>query len=198
MKCYDAVNARNLVQFNPPCILYPIDGQYAWSEEDLALFPNAKRISYSVANNRADVADIEPGAMTFDQWRQGLQRVGYFSRSRLAQARQIFPSRSYFVADYTGIEPTTFEPNVVGYQYLNTTTYDESVVLDSFWFPSILEEEMDNLIILRNTTTNKEVLWNVVTGKMYVNQGASDMANWVANGVKVQNLADTAFTDIVG
>src|ERR1700744_2245309 len=82
---WDGVNsdARYIKSIIKPgdLIAYYIDGAFAWTPAEIALFPNNIHVTITVLGNPADVADCETGDMTpasAANWGRDQRNKGYY------------------------------------------------------------------------------------------------------------------------
>jgi len=126
-----------------------LNGLYAWSYADWALFPDAEHVTISVtaAANEGDVLDVESGDASPDQsagWiamrkAAGLYRPTIYTSLSQVPAVRVGTGRfvlgsdySLWVADYDGSTSLPYELSAAK-QYEDTANYDVSVVYDDGW-----------------------------------------------------------------
>lgn len=150
-KMYDGINtdARRIKELIKPgdLVAYYIDGRYAWSEEEIAFFPNNEHVTITVLGNPADVADCETGDLTpksAAEWVVRQRHHGYFrptiyrSLSVMRDIRQstgpLIMGKDWdsWVADYDN-DPNPDYSGEAAKQYRSTNDYDESEVYDDLW-----------------------------------------------------------------
>jgi len=125
-----------------------LNGRYAWSQEDWALFPHATHVEITVSNrNMGDVLDVEQGDATpaeAEGWIAMRKAAGYWMPTiycslAVAPAVRVGTGKyvlgkdySIWIADYDGSTASVY-PMSVAKQYKDTSAYDVSVVYDSGW-----------------------------------------------------------------
>lgn len=148
---YDGVNtdARTISRLAKPgdLVAYYIDGEFAWTPEEIALFQYNSHVTITVLGNPADVADCETGDMTPESaanWVRQRRAAGYFrptvyrSLSLMGDIRSatgdLVMGKDWdsWVADYDN-SPGAVYPGSIAKQYRSVTDYDESVVFDDGW-----------------------------------------------------------------
>jgi hypothetical protein len=148
---YDGVNtdAATIKKIIEPgdVVLYYIDGLYAWSAAEIALFPHNLHVTITVLGGNADVADCETGDLTPEQaaaWVIKRKAAGYDrptiyrSLAGMPDIRKATGSLimgkdwDAFVADYDRV-PTQVYPGAVAKQYRSTAGYDVSEIYDDAW-----------------------------------------------------------------
>jgi hypothetical protein len=124
-----------------------VDGEFAWSPEDWARFPNSThvRIACFATTNDGEVLDVEPGNATPAEsvdWvlmrrQAGADPTVYMNTSTWPAVRAAFQARDvqephYWVAQYDGI--AILPAGAIAKQYYNSDSagYDLSVVAD-YW-----------------------------------------------------------------
>jgi hypothetical protein len=150
---YDGINsdARAIARIIKPGegVAYYIDGRYAWSGADIALFPDNFHVTITVLGNAADVADCETGDMTPAEaaaWVGRQRNAGYFrptvyrSLAVMDDIRKATGSLvmgqdwDSWVADYDN-DPKQVYPGAAAHQYRSTFDKDiSSVFLDGWPF----------------------------------------------------------------
>lgn len=141
---YDSVSAYRI----PPDALIVagyVDGDYAWTEEEWALFPDIPHVRLAVFSDTDDgnCADVESRDQTPTSvvgWVQRRRAAGvdpsvYCGFSNWAEVRQAFndagePEPHYWVAGWNGQQ--SIPDGAVAHQYTDGGDYDSSVVAD-FW-----------------------------------------------------------------
>jgi hypothetical protein len=128
-------------------VAYYIDGWFAWTPEDIALFPHNQHITITVLGNPADVADCESGDMTVDEsvrWLERQKAAGYLrptiyrSLSGMADLRKatgnmiLCKDWDAWVADYDNSVEAVY-PGAAAKQYRSTDDYDVSSIYDDSW-----------------------------------------------------------------
>lgn len=150
---YDGINSLAPVIHadfpNAAMVAGYINGIYAWSQSDWDLFPNAVHVEVTVtaSANAGDVLDVENGDTAPAQtagWIAQRKASGYYrptiycSLAAVPAVRQgtgkyvLGTDYDLWVADYDGSTSDVY-PVAVAKQYLNTNSYDESVVYDAAW-----------------------------------------------------------------
>lgn len=155
---YDGINslAHGIAQQFPHAEIVAgyVDGEYAWSADEWALFPNASKVEISVnaANKTGDVLDVERGDATPAQahdWIIARRAAGYdrptiycsyalVPQVRL-ETRELALGVDYdiWVARWDNVQnPPPMPGPTATYaakQYQTTTGYDLSVVYDDGW-----------------------------------------------------------------
>lgn len=116
-RMYDSTNPHAIPR-DAEMILWYNDGIYAWDPLEVAMFPNAVKVSCSaVGAAQADVYDVEPGCiwpiervgpLVKRDWGQGLLPTVYLNRRNHWQAARDYFRRTYgrepqwHVAEYDG------------------------------------------------------------------------------------------------
>lgn len=116
-RMYDSTNPHAIPR-DAEMILWYNDGLYAWDPLEVAMFPNAVKVSCSaVGAAQADVYDVEPGCiwpiervgpLVKRDWDQGLLPTVYLNRRNHWQAARDYFRRTYgrepqwHVAEYDG------------------------------------------------------------------------------------------------
>ena len=130
-------------------VAYYIDGGYAWSAPDTALFPHAVRVQIAVfaSTSAGDVIDCETGDATPEQaaaWVRARKAAGYWrptiycSLDTVPAVRQatgdLVLARDYdiWVADYDDTVAPAY-PLCAAKQYRDTAGWDVSAVYDDGW-----------------------------------------------------------------
>lgn len=126
-----------------------INGLYAWSDANWALFPRSEHVTISITAraNAGDVLDVETGDAAPDQtagWIAMRKAAGLW-RPTVYCSRDVVPAvrigtgkwvlgRDYdlWVADYTG-QPHQAYPGCAATQYESTPGWDASLVHDPGW-----------------------------------------------------------------
>lgn len=150
-------DAAGIARLSPQMVAYYVDGRFAWSQAEIALFPHASHVTISAlgGDTAADVVDCEAGDTTPDSaaaWVRKRRAAGYHrptvycSRSVIPAVRKATGSlvlgRDYDIwcADYTGTahQVTSSVPGGVtaacaATQYKSTPGYDMSAVYDDGW-----------------------------------------------------------------
>ena len=147
---YDGTRPE-LIPAHAEGIMYYADGDFAWTKEDLARFPKARRRAITVLNNpHANIADVEKGNMVpsdcpgfLAAWRhehaRGLPGTIYCSRDTLAEVQAVCHGLEYSVwlATLDGTIPTSIKGGgtLVAVQYEGglTAEYDVSALLNDTW-----------------------------------------------------------------
>jgi hypothetical protein len=125
-----------------------LNGRYAWSQQDWALFPHADHVTVTVSNrNMGDVLDVETGDATPSQtagWIAMRKAAGLFRPTIYCSLATVPAVRvgtgSYvlgedydlWVADYDGSQESPC-PLAVAKQYEDASAFDVSVVYDDAW-----------------------------------------------------------------
>lgn len=148
---YDAIKAlAHTIPSNAQAVAGYVDGLYAWTDAEWALFPNALKVRIAVfsTTNDGDVLDSEPGNGTPAQavdWvlmrrAAGKDPIVYCNELnysyglpalRLAFQQRGVPDPHYWVSNYDGI--ATIPAGLLGKQYTDNppdNNYDTSVMLD--------------------------------------------------------------------
>lgn len=130
------------IPLDTPVVAGYVDGFYAWSTADWALFPHAIRLTIATrSSNQADILDVENGNATPSEaagWVDRFDRPNrrrptiYCSRSAWPQVRWALGAR---VVDYwiSTLDGTQDVPGAVAVQYIDVGSYDESIILDTSW-----------------------------------------------------------------
>lgn len=148
---YDGINtdAATIAKIIKPGdgVMYYIDGKYAWTAAEIAMFPHNWHVSVTVLGSNADVADCETGDLTPQQaaaWVVKQKAAGYWrptiyrELSAMADIRKstgtLIMGKDWdaFVADYD-LVTTQVYAGAVAKQYKSTAGYDVSEVYDSSW-----------------------------------------------------------------
>jgi hypothetical protein len=148
---YDGINsdAKAIAKIIQPGngIMYYTDGKYAWTAEEIALFPSNFHVTVTVLGGNADVCDCETGDMTVEEavaWVIKQKAAGYDrptiyrSLSGMQDIRnatgKLIMGKDWdaFVADYDRTQTNVYVGEAAK-QFVNTATYDESVVYDDAW-----------------------------------------------------------------
>jgi hypothetical protein len=154
---YDGINALapGIARLNPAMVAGYLDGAYAWSDADWALFPHANKveITISASVNAGDVLDVENGDAKPSQaagWIAMRKAAGYY-RPTIYCSRSVIPAvragtgkyvlgKDYdiWVADYTGAAHEVTAPGLpsvvcAATQYESTPNWDVSMVYDAGW-----------------------------------------------------------------
>lgn len=129
-----------------------VDGLYAWSPDDWALFPNSTHVRIAVfsTTNDGHVLDVENGDATPAQsvdWVLMRRAAGadpsiYCNTSTWPAVRAAFKARAvdephYWVAQYDGIQ--IVPAGAIAKQFTDAGQYDRSIVAD-YW-PGVDEEQ---------------------------------------------------------
>jgi len=150
-------DAAGIARLSPQMVAYYVNGRYAWSAAQIAMFPHANHVTISVtaSADAGDVLDVETGDATPAQaegWIAKRKAAGlyrptiYCSRSTIPAVRAgtgsyvLGKDYDIWVADYTGT-PHVVASSVVGgvtaicaaTQYENTANWDVSAVYDDGW-----------------------------------------------------------------
>lgn len=148
---YDGINtdAKKIKEVIKPgdLVAYYIDGRYAWSTEEIALFPHNTHVTITVLGNPADVADCETGDLSPQsaaEWVVRQRHHGYLrptiyrSLSVMRDIRQstgnLIMGRDWdsWVADYDN-NPASVYPDSAAKQFRSTDDWDMSEVYDDLW-----------------------------------------------------------------
>jgi hypothetical protein len=148
---YDGINtdAATIARVIKPGdkLAYYNDGRYAWTKEEIALFPNNEHVTITVLGGAADVCDCETGDMTPDEaaaWVRKRKLAGYLRPTvyrSLALMKDIRNATGglimgkdwdSWVADYDN-SPTNVYEGAAAKQYRSTAGYDVSEVYDENW-----------------------------------------------------------------
>lgn len=128
-------------------VAYYIDGHFAWSASQIAMFPNNQHITITVLGNAADVADCETGDLTPASsagWARRRRAQGYWrptiycSTSVIPEVRsatgnlRLAEDYDIWDAHYDGSETKDYD-GIAAKQYKNESLDDMSVVYDSLW-----------------------------------------------------------------
>lgn len=142
----DAATIAKLIGPND-LVAYYIDGHFAWTEEEKALFPNNQHVTITVLGNPADVADCETGDMdppATARWirsqraRGYLRPTAYRSLSLMQDLRdsteELVMGKDWdsWVADYDNQTADVYQGSAAK-QFKNTAAYDETVIYDNGW-----------------------------------------------------------------
>ena len=132
-----------------------VNGAYAWSASDWAMFPGMPHVRIDVTGGLpevSDVLDVEtgdadvPGAVRWVAWRRHHHpdwvNVVYSNRATLTPLFDGMGIAGYtvgrdfhlWVATLDGVKTLPDMTGVVAVQWLNTPGYDESAVYDDAWF----------------------------------------------------------------
>jgi hypothetical protein len=129
-------------------VAYYANGDFAWTDAELALFPTDSRVSITpTASGKADVLDVETGDATPAQtlqWIKDQKATGYY-RPTIYCSLDTVPAvrigtgpyilgKDYdlWVADWDGTTALPY-PSAVAKQYRSSGSFDTSVVFDSAW-----------------------------------------------------------------
>jgi putative peptidoglycan binding protein len=150
---YDGINtdAATIRQAFPDAqmVAYYVNGRYAWSAAEIALFPHANHVTITItaSADAGDVLDVEQGDATPAQtegWiarrkASGLVRPTiYCSLSAVRAVRQgagkyvLGKDWDLWVADYDDTTASVY-PLAAAKQYRNTAGYDVTAVYDDGW-----------------------------------------------------------------
>jgi Putative peptidoglycan binding domain len=148
---HDGINtdAASIAKIIKPgdLVAYYIDGRYAWTPEERAMFPNNEHITITVLGNPADVADCETGDLTPEEaaaWIERQRARGYFrpsvyrSLSLMQDIRNatgpLIMGKDWdsWVADYDDSTSNVY-PGAAAKQYRNESIQDLSEVYDDGW-----------------------------------------------------------------
>lgn len=130
-------------------IAYYVDGRYAWSAAEIAMFPLTDyfHVTITVLGNPADVADCETGDLTPEgaaAWVRRQRAAGYFrptvyrSLSVMSDIRnataELIMGKDWdgWVASYDN-NPANVYPGAVAHQYRSEFDMDISTVFDDGW-----------------------------------------------------------------
>jgi peptidoglycan hydrolase-like protein with peptidoglycan-binding domain len=128
-------------------VAYYIDGHFAWSPSQIAMFPDNQHITITVLGNAADVADCETGDLTPASaagWARRRRAQGYWrptiycSTSVIPEVRSttgnLILGRDYDIWDahYDNREVSDYA-GVAAKQYKSESMDDISVVFDGAW-----------------------------------------------------------------
>lgn len=128
-------------------VAYYIDGHFAWTAAEIALFKGHPQVTITVLGNPADVADVETGDLTPEsgaKWVQSQKARGYDrptlyrSKSLMQDIRNstgaLIMGKDWdsWVADYDGKASADYAGEVAK-QYKNEAYDDLSVVFDDLW-----------------------------------------------------------------
>lgn len=143
-RMYDSVTASKIPQ-DAELVAGYVDGAYAWSEADWALWAHVPHVRIAVlpTTNDGNCADVEAQDMTpttVVDWvvlrrRSGVDPSVYCSLAPWPEVRQAFDDRGvaqphYWIASWDGSE--AIPAGAVAKQYLNGADYDSSAVGD-YW-----------------------------------------------------------------
>lgn len=149
---YDAVNASNIARLVPNAEIVAgyVDGHYAWTKADWALFPGAELVTITVFGQAgAHVGDCEAGNMNPTQvadWAMNEIKAGrrptiYMSaslwqdvKSALASINVAISAVDFWVADYDNVPEVP--AGAVAKQYQSTPAYDISITDDGWPRPA--------------------------------------------------------------
>lgn len=148
---YDGVNtdAKTIAKLVKPGdkVAYYIDGLFAWTAEEIALFQFNEHITITVLGNPADVADCETGDMTPDSaavWVRKQRAAGYYRPTVYRSLAMMGDLRAAtgnlvmgkdwdsWVADYDNSQDTVYAGSAAK-QYKSANGYDESAIFDPAW-----------------------------------------------------------------
>jgi hypothetical protein len=129
-------------------IAYYIDGKYAWTAQEIALFSGHPMVTITcTGSHAADVGDVETGDMTPSggaSWVEDRIKAGYARPSlytslsvveniRIATGANILQKNyDLWVADYDNKTASVYVGSAAK-QFKNTAYYDESEVYDDLW-----------------------------------------------------------------
>jgi hypothetical protein len=140
----DSTNA-SLIPVSTPIVAGYIDGDYAWTEEDWNRFPDAEKILITVNGDlRANVCDVENGAMTFSDFTfwvrskqdQGMDgATGYWSRDR--NPAPLGVAYYWWCADWTNQPHRVPGAAAVQWQNMPEQEYDNGTAYDQVWLDKI-------------------------------------------------------------
>lgn len=181
---YDSVTAAAIPQ-NAAVVAGYVDGKFAWSSADWALFPNAYHVRITVFGGTlaADVIDVENGdatPATAVQWASDIRAVGripivYCNENTWPSVETAFASIAppvYWIANYDGAQ--TIPNGADAKQYMNTPSYDLSVVDD--YFLSILGGKMAEFNVSDMTPDGIDFLARVMS--LHQNAPDTHSINW--------------------
>lgn len=145
---YDSTDPA-LIPTTAPVVAGYVDGDYAWSQQDWDRFNCPKvRITINDGALTANVCDVEHGDLTPSLaatwcWHKihvlSQRPTIYCSLSNVETCKAELTRMNigltevdFWIADYTGRAatnpPSTLYPNSIGHQYIDTGTYDLSVI----------------------------------------------------------------------
>ncbi len=153
---YDSVNAK-AIPTSAEVVAGYVDGDYAWSEADWALFPHALKVAIAVfaTTDSGLVLDVEKGNSTPAEAVGWVERrraelpsspvTVYCSLSNWDACRTAFadahaPEPCWWIADWDGTPDLV--PGAVAHQYQSTPLYDLSVT-DGTWPATAAVEPVD-------------------------------------------------------
>lgn len=134
---YDSIHASAIPK-TAEMVAGWVDGIYAWTPADWALFPLARKVRISVLGNPAEVADVENGALTIQQAIARGYGTVYCSLNSWEANRAAYQSMGkaeplWWIADYDGV--AQIPAGAIAKQYTDnppSNPYDTSVVAD-YW-----------------------------------------------------------------
>lgn len=148
---WDGVNsdARAIAGLAKPgdLVAYYIDGYFAWTKSEIALFPSQQHVTITVLGNSADVADCETGDMTPESAANWVrkQKAGGYNRPTIYRSLSMMDDVRKttgnlvmgkdwdgWVADYDNRTDVVYG-GAAAKQYKSTNSFDESVVYDDQW-----------------------------------------------------------------
>lgn len=135
-------------------VAYYVDGLFAWTPAEIALFPHNDHITITVFGNPADVADCESGDMTPNaaaDWVRRRRAAGYFrptvyrSLSGMPDLRQatgnLIMGQDWdsWVADFDNSTSSVY-PGSAAKQYRSLDDRDVSEIYDAAWPHRVLSQ----------------------------------------------------------
>ena len=134
---YDSIHA-SAVPKTAEMVAGYVDGLYAWTPADWALFPNAVKVRISVLGNPAEVGDVENGALTIQQAIARGYGTVYCSLNNWAANRSAYQSMGkaeplWWIADYDNV--AQIPVGAIAKQFTDNppaNPYDTSLVAD-YW-----------------------------------------------------------------
>lgn len=142
---YDAVTPTNIPRAAQMVAGY-VDGKYAWTAAEWALFPHATKVRIAVfsSTNDGHVLDVEPGCSSptsapgwvVKRRAAGVDPSVYCNLSTWPTVRTAFHNAGiaephWWIAAYPGIGAKLY-PGTVGHQFANPGPVDVSIVAD-YW-----------------------------------------------------------------
>jgi hypothetical protein len=148
---YDGISmdAAGIAKLNPKYVAGYLDGAYAWTSAEWALFPNAVKVQVVItaSANEGDVLDVETGDASPDQtagWIEMRKAAGYYRPTIYCNLSTVEAVRTgtgkyvlgtdydLWVADYDDSTAQVYA-GAVAKQYKTTSGYDANIVFDTSW-----------------------------------------------------------------
>jgi hypothetical protein len=148
---YDGINsdAAGIARLNPLYVAGYLDGAYAWTAAEWALFPRSVKVQVVItaSANEGDVLDVETGDASPGQtagWIQMRKAAGYYRPTIYCNLSTVAAVRTgtgkyvlgedydLWVADYDNSTAEVYA-GAVAKQYKTTSGDDVSIVFDTAW-----------------------------------------------------------------